>query len=160
MDKKHIKPSSDSLYSIIVNLTGTKPNLTLIVSDTKLSRSTVNDALYKSVGKTSFDVATRILKSTDVSIDEVVEHLEQEIRDPKTEELKFINETDLSTLTIMGIQFSTKGNYWKTRDAIMNNIYEGFYPTKRNVEESYQILEKNASSEKIINDFLDENREN
>lgn len=79
---------------------------------------------------------------------------------PEIEEQKFVSQTDEKNLEIMGIKFSTKENFWNTRESIVNGIYEGFYPSKQNVLDSHKILEEQVPVDKLVNDLLDVYREN
>jgi hypothetical protein len=78
---------------------------------------------------------------------------------PSQVESDFLNQTDLSTLTIMGIQFSTKENFWNTRDSIINSIYEGHQPTKKDVEDAYQHLEQSMSADEVVANIIAEFKE-
>ncbi|MCH4009400.1 winged helix-turn-helix domain-containing protein [Companilactobacillus sp.] len=143
-----------SLAQIIFEFTGSKANTSDIVSKTNLSKSTVSDALKRPIGRTSFEVATKILFANSVSVDKVVSHITDEKIDPSKVELNFVNQTNTPELSIMGIKFSNKENYWKARDGIMNNIYEGMYPTKEDVENSYRILEEHVPVENVVDDII------
>ncbi|WP_053084466.1 hypothetical protein [Companilactobacillus ginsenosidimutans] len=160
MEEKYSETSNQSLNQVIVELTGSKPDPRKLVSTTKLSRSTVNDALKRPIVKTSFGVATKILKANKISLDTVAEHISNKRLNPKEEGLNFIRETSLDDLTIMGVKFSSKENYWTARDNIMNNIYEGFHPSKQSVINSYELLEKHVPVDQLVSDLLKEYREN
>ncbi|WEV37595.1 hypothetical protein [Lactobacillus sp. ESL0677] len=75
---------------------------------------------------------------------------------PAQEEKAFMSQTDLKSLTIMGIKFSTQENYWKTRDSILNSIYEGHHPTIRDVKDAYKQLEEHVPIDQVVADIISE----
>lgn len=147
-----------SLAQIIFEYTGFQANTGIIATKTELPKSTVSDALKRPVSKTSFGVACKILLANSVPVEKVAKQVTKQEIDPKQAELNFINQTDTSELKIMGIKFSSKDNYWKTRDGILNNIYEGMYPTIEDVENSYKILERHVPVENIVDDIIKNHR--
>lgn len=148
-----------SLKDIILTMTGQKPSPTKLSNQTHLSLSTLNDALKRPIEHTSFGVVTKILKAQNIQMDQVVDQI-VESTSPEIEEKEFVQSTNEDQLTIMGIQFTNKDNFWKTRESIISSIYEGFHPTKQNVIDSYQLLEKHVPLEKMVNEVLEEYREN
>lgn len=149
-----------SLKDIIFEFEGEYPSISKLYSQTDLSKSTLNDALRRPIEKTSFGVVLKILNAKSISLDKVSERLNDSKSSPEIEEQNFIENTNEKDLSIMGVQFSSKENFWKTRESITSSIYEGFHPTKQNVLDSYQILEEHIPVEKLVNDLLNEYREN
>jgi len=155
-DKVQLDPS---LNEIIYYKNGVKPKISELADASHLSRNTIRDALNRPVSKTSFGVVSKILNVTNISIEKIAELLTNEKLTPEEEEIKFLNSCDLSDKSIMGIKFSSDDNYWKTRDSILNNIYEGFSPTKENVVNSYMILEEHKNEEKVLSNIIEKYRE-
>lgn len=133
---------------------------TQLAQKTKLPRTTIVGALERPIGNSSFKVIAKILKLNQISLDVVNDaYLADYDKGPSQVESDFLNQTDLSTLTIMGIQFSTKENFWNTRDSIINSIYEGHRPTKKDVEDAYQHLEQGMSADEVVANIIAEFKE-
>ncbi|KRL20083.1 winged helix-turn-helix domain-containing protein [Lentilactobacillus kisonensis] len=118
-----------------------------------LSRSTVTDALKRPINKTSFGVVTQLLLASNIPLESVVSHPELTAAQ---EEVRFLNQCSLKGLTIMGIKFSTPDHFWKTRDSIITSIYEGDQPTKADVNDAYQQLEKHVPTATMIDRLVHE----
>ncbi|WP_125769075.1 winged helix-turn-helix domain-containing protein [Companilactobacillus furfuricola] len=156
---ENMNTNKTSLREIIIEITGQNPSPSKLAKQTNLSKSTLNDALKRPIENTSFGTVRKILIAKNISMDEVSDKIDVS-RSPEIEEQKFVSQTDEKKLEIMGIKFSSKENFWNTRESIVNGIYEGFYPSKKNVMDSYKILEEHVPVEKLVNDLLNEYREN
>lgn len=133
------------------------PKVSELERITNIPHNTISNALRRPVGKTSFEVVAKILMAAKVSIDKVAkETLETKELTPAQEEQAFMEQTDLKGLTIMGIKFSTQENYWKTRDSILNSIYEGHHPTIKDVKDAYKQLEDHVSVDQVVADIISE----
>ncbi|MFX3616535.1 MAG: hypothetical protein ACE3JK_03335 [Sporolactobacillus sp.] len=147
---------STLLRNIIVEETGSIPSTSKLAEITKLSRSTISDALKRPISHTSFGVASKILHATSLSLDAVAKAYVEKERTPAEEEILFLQASDLDTLTIMGVKFSTAENFWKTRDSILNSIYEGAHPTKTDVLDAYRQLEEHVPTDQLISKLFAE----
>ncbi|MCH4163318.1 MAG: winged helix-turn-helix domain-containing protein [Lentilactobacillus diolivorans] len=124
----------------------------------QLPRSTVADALSRPIGRTSFEVIVKLLNATSIPVELVIsKYLEKKIS-PAEEEVRFLNESDLDTLTIMGVTFSNQTNFWKTRDSILNSIYEGAHPSQEDVMDAYRQLEEHVPTDQLISELTDKYR--
>ncbi len=121
---------------------------------TNLARSTVSDALNRPIGKTSFAVVIRLLVASEISLTSIVPLSLNEELSPDQEERQFLNKTSLKDLKIMGVKFSSPENFWKTRDSILNSIYEGAHPTKDDVLDAYKQLEEKVPATELISDLI------
>lgn len=135
-------------------------NAAQIAKRTKLPRTTIASALKRPVGNSSFKIVGKILKTNHLSLDTIVDkYLAEYDQSPAQVEKDFLSQTNLDTLTIMGIKFSTKQNFWLTRDSILNSVYEGYVPTVKDVKDSYQQLEKHESTQSLVDKLIAEYQE-
>ncbi|MCH4169686.1 MAG: winged helix-turn-helix domain-containing protein [Lactobacillus sp.] len=142
-----------SLATIISEKSGKIPNSTVLAQYTMLPRSTVEDALNRPIERTSFGVVVKLLRAASLSLDDIANSYLIKELSPEEEEINFLNQINLDQLTIMGYQFTSKENFWKARDSILTNIYEGFHPTADDAKRAYRQLEEHIPEKQLISEL-------
>lgn len=145
-----------SLAEFIEKETDQKASPAKLAKTTGLAVSTVNEALKKEVTKSSFGTILVILNASNISVEKVVQLYSGEQMTPEKAERIFLDETDLSRLTIRGITFSTPENFWQARDTLIDCLYEGLYLDETDLVILKDRIENKKTSDQLIAELYNE----